>query len=626
MFSELPRSRLFQLTALGAVLSLAIPCASAQLTTRVSLDSTGAQAIGSSNDARVSEDGRFVVFSTDAALVPADTNGISDVYRHDRNTGVVDLVSMDTSGAPGNGASRHPAVTNNGQVVAFETVATNFADLGVPDTNGVSDICVRQYGTSPGVHYVTLDYTPLASGSPAILANGASRFPDIAAEPIDNGFFDVYTVVFESDASNLAYDQVGSSIDTNGLTDVYLSRSGSIGWNGPATVLPAHEMVSWDTFSGPTIIPGNGPSGGQGILSCAISREADFVAFSTSATNLLSGVSDTNGVADILLYDVSATQSVGRVSVDSSGNQAIGGPSTYPAISADGGRVAFQSTATNLVAGGSSTQHVYAHDVASGHTIRASQSTAGAAGGGVSQRPDISADGAFIGFDSVATNLVANDTNGVDDVFVHSFLIRSTLRASLSDQNVQGNLSSTDVCLTETGGEMVFSSLASNLIGGDTNAASDVFYRGCDPLGSVYCTSQTNSQGCTPWIGFNGSSSSSLNTGFQVTTRNLINQTIGQYIYGVGTSASAFPYQGGFICVGTPLWRGPGLATGGSPTGIDCTGIADFDFNSITSGTNPVTGMPFVPGTTIRTQFWSRDNTAPLGTNLSDAVFFTICH
>jgi hypothetical protein len=601
----------------GAALFLTSPLVAAQLTERVSLDSTGAQAVGASSDARVSENGRYVVFSTLAALDPLDTNGFRDVYRYDRNTGAVDLASVSNSGALGNNDSMNPAVSNDGRFVVFETLASNFGTSGVPDTNGFSDIFVRDFlnSGSPSTDCVSLDFSQLPSG-PAVLANGPSRFPDISAET----YFDptvganVHTITFESDATNLA----GAGADTNGVTDIYVSLEGDDGWFALAFANPKNKVISM-----PVGGQGNGPSGGQGIPSSSVSETGFLIAFSSSATNLVAPIADTNGVADIFVHD-QLTGNNTRVSVDSAGAQAVGGPSTYPAVNSDATRVAFQSTATNLVAGGNSTQDVYVHDLISGETTQASRSTLGATGNAASGRPDISADGAFVAFDSLAGNLLATgDTNAAADVFVHSVLGHSTMRASLSAQNGEGDLGSSDVCLTANGSQMVFASDATNLIGAgvDTNAASDVFFRGCDSQASVYCTAKVNSQGCVPSISFNGSASATAGSGFNVTTRNLINQTTGLYIYGVNSFPWALPHQGGYICFTSPLLRTTGAATGGSATGTDCTGVIDFDFNAFLATLSPT--LPV--GTTIRAQCWSRDVADPFGSSFSDAVLFTIC-
>src|SRR5437660_1500472 len=106
-----------------------------------------------------------------------------------------------------------------------------------------------------------------------------------------------------------------------------------------------------------------------------------------------------------------------RVSVDSAGNQGNRGGGA-PSLSADGRFVAFFSGATDLVPDGST--GVFVHDRVTRTTERVSvDSFANQADGGHSSNPAISANGRFVAFESVASNLVPGDTNGANDVFVH---------------------------------------------------------------------------------------------------------------------------------------------------------------------------------------------------------------
>src|SRR5262249_5663555 len=134
------------------------------------------------------------------------------------------------------------------------------------------------------------------------------------------------------------------------------------------------------------------------------------------ASNLVPG--DTNGVADIFVHD-RQTGATERVSVDSAGVQG-NDASLAPSISGDGRFVAFVSAATNLVAGDSNgAGDIFVHDRQTGATERASVDSAGVQGNGYCYSCTISADGHAVAFQSSATNLVAGDTNGVGDAFVH---------------------------------------------------------------------------------------------------------------------------------------------------------------------------------------------------------------
>src|SRR5262249_55414108 len=130
----------------------------ARTTDRVSVDGSGNQATGRSVAPAISADGRFVAFASDAAdLVPGDTNGASDVFVKDRQTGAIDRVSIDSAGtrAAGGGPplfSGGAALSGDGGVVAFDSTADN---LVPDDPNAARDVFVRHTGGT-GSHRVTL--------------------------------------------------------------------------------------------------------------------------------------------------------------------------------------------------------------------------------------------------------------------------------------------------------------------------------------------------------------------------------------------------------------------------------------------------------------------------------------
>ncbi|MET3695127.1 TolB family protein, partial [Methylobacterium goesingense] len=160
-----------------------------------------------------------------------------------------------------------------------------------------------------------------------------------------------------------------------------------------------------------------------------VSADGRYVVFTTNAGNLVAG--DTNGTIDVFVKDT-LTGTVTRVSTDSTGAQATGGTSTAASISADGTRVAFQSTATNLVTGDTnSASDIFVKDLTTGTTTRVSTDSTGAqTTSGTSTTPSISADGTRVAFQSSATNLVAGDTNGLTDVFVKNLTTGTTTRVS----------------------------------------------------------------------------------------------------------------------------------------------------------------------------------------------------
>ncbi|MEX2158554.1 MAG: flexitail domain-containing putative surface protein [Dehalococcoidia bacterium] len=217
-----------------------------------------------------------------------------------------------------------------------------------------------------------------------------------------------------------------------------------------------------------------GNQGNSQSYADAISADGRFVAFRSHATNLVAG--DTNGTFDAFVRD-RQSGTTERVSVDSAGNQ--GNSDSYAAaISADGRFVAFWSAATNLVAGDTNgVQDAFVRDRQTGTTERVSLDNAGTQGNDSSYPVSISADGRFVAFESYATNLVASDTNGVPDAFVRDRQSGTTERVSVDSSGTQGNDSSWAGSISADGRFVAFASVATNLVAGDTNGTGDVFVR-----------------------------------------------------------------------------------------------------------------------------------------------------
>jgi hypothetical protein len=175
------------------------------------------------------------------------------------------------------------------------------------------------------------------------------------------------------------------------------------------------------------------------------------------------------------------------VSVDSFGTQASG-YSFHPALSADGRLIAFDSFANNLVAGESNgASHIFVHDRQSGQTTRVSVSSAGHQGNSGSDNPILSADGRFVAFESWS-NLVPEDTNDVEDIFVHDRQTGETTRVSVSSTGAQENSGNFNPALSADGRVVAFDSYASNLVPGDTNSAFDIFVHEREGLGEFVAT------------------------------------------------------------------------------------------------------------------------------------------
>ena len=138
------------------------------------------------------------------------------------------------------------------------------------------------------------------------------------------------------------------------------------------------------------------------------------------------------------------------------------------------------------------------------------------------------------------------------------------------------------------------------------------------PAPSVYCTAKTNSLGCVPAIGASGHASAS-GAPFTITCANELNNRLGLLFYGHAPAAAA--YEGGWLCVNSPVKRTPVTSSLGNSGADDCSGAYSFDFDAlIQSGIDP----SLAPGSLVYAQFWSRDPNSSYTTNRSDALSFGI--
>jgi archaellum component FlaF (FlaF/FlaG flagellin family) len=207
-----------------------------------------------------------------------------------------------------------------------------------------------------------------------------------------------------------------------------------------------------------------------------ISADGRYVAFESTASNLVPG--DTNNSSDVFVHDRN-TGGTERVSVASEGSQSDGTiGSSWPAISADGRYVAFQSAASNLVPGDTNAQDdVFVHDRVTSSTERISVASNGTEAAGQSFFPALSGDGRFVAFQSFAPNLVPGDTNNDTDVFVHDRLTGSTEPVGAASDGTWANRETVGAAISADGRYIAFTSPANNLVPGDTNDFDDVFVR-----------------------------------------------------------------------------------------------------------------------------------------------------
>ena len=357
-------------------------------------------------------------------LVPGDTNTRPDVFVHDRQTGETTRVNVDSSGNQGNGSAFGPAISADGRIVAFVSGATNL----VPgDTNTRPDVFVHDRQTG--------ETTQVSVDSQGQKGNDESFPPSLSAD----GRF----VAFISAADNLVPG------DTNGHPDVFVHDRQT----GQTT------RVSVDSSGN----QGNGQSFGR-LFRAQISADGRFVAFESAANNLVSD--DTNFFPDVFVHDRQTGQTT-RVNRNSSGNQA-NLVSEFRAFSPDGRFVVFWSAASNLVPGDTNDQDIFIHDRQTGQTSLLMND----------QNSDVTAlstDGRFIAFSSVHQDLVAGDTNISRDIFVHDLQTGQTTRVSVSSAGTQSNGLSLSPAISGNGRFVAFQSIATNLVADDTNGLPDIF-------------------------------------------------------------------------------------------------------------------------------------------------------
>lgn len=397
-------------------------------TERVNLNSNGSQANEDSDRPDISGNGRYVVFSSRATnLIAGDSNGKQDIFLHDRDTGITTRVSNRTGGEQANGDSFAPAISSDGRIIVFYSLASN---LVADDTNGKTDIFAhnRENGQTELVSVVL-------NGS----ANGDSRDPDVSG--------DGRYVAFTSSASNL----VGG--DNNLKDDIYR-------WDLVARTM---ERISVSSAELEANNHSSTPS---------ISGDGQRIVFTSSANDLIIG--DTNGLPDIFMRNSTDGTTI-RVSLNSNGDQA-NGDSWDPAISNDGAIVVFTSLSSNLSAGDNNGYaDVFLRQVNSNQTERVSLASNGSQGNDWAEEPSVSGNGRYVSFQSAASNLVSGDVPNTQDVFIRDRVSNTLSRASNSSASNGGNGASTAPALAANGRYVSYASRASNLVIGDSNGKRDIF-------------------------------------------------------------------------------------------------------------------------------------------------------
>ena len=418
-----------------ALLAAAATGAHAQSIERLSVASDGTPGDGPSDSVSISDDGVVAAFSSDAAnLVAGDTNGATDVFVRDRASGVTLRVSVSSSGAQANGASREPHVSGDGRFVAFTSAATN---LVTGDTGGRIDVFLHELATGTT--------TRLSRSAAGVQANGDCFDPAVS--------FDGRWVAFASNANNLV------ASDANSARDIFL-RDVQLNTNRRLSVTAA------------------GGEGNNDFDHVSLSRDGKFAAFTTSSFNL--DPADFDGVRDVYRKDV-AGGALTLVSRDAAGLKGDW-ESSRPSLSDDGRFVAFESQSSVWLPGDSfGTPELFVKDLQTGALECWSVDSDGTLpprGNAISHRPVLSGDGVTLAFASSSHALVEDDQNGADDVFCRNSALQLTTRQSVDSAFDEADLgsSSFEVALTDDARFVAFASDATDLVAGGS-ATRHVYLR-----------------------------------------------------------------------------------------------------------------------------------------------------
>lgn len=338
-------------------------------------------------------------------------------------TGVTQRVSINSNGDQGEQDSMRPSISGDGRYIAFWSEASNLVE---GDTNDTRDIFVHDRETGQ-----TKRVSVASDGSQANAGSGS------------------YLTSISSDGNYVAFSSLASNLvpeDTNAKEDVFI-----------------HNLQTGQTEI--VSISSDATQGNYQSYWPSLSADGQYVAFTSSATNLVSG--DTNERDDIFIHDRLTSQTE-RVSVASDGTPG-NSTSWMPSISGDGRYVAFASFSTNLVPDDAWEQDIFVHDMQTGQTERVSIASDGTQADNYSAHPSISANGQFVAFQSEASNLVNGDDNEYMDIFIHDRDTGITTIVSVASDGKQGDGTSITPSISADGQFVTFSSMASNLIIGDTN-------------------------------------------------------------------------------------------------------------------------------------------------------------
>jgi len=420
---------------------------------------------GKAGTAVISGNGRYIAFSNDSTNLIAgqtDANTDFDLFLYDRTNGSIVLISHSSGSASttANNGVRSMAISDDGRFVVYTSEATNLV-TGQTDANGGLDVFLwdRNLGTSKLISH--------ASGSETTASDGTA---DELVSIDQTGA----KVVFSSSGTNIS----SSQNDSNGGSDVFVN----------STSVNGNTLVSRSSSSSTTTANGTSQGG-------RISGDGKWIVYASLGTNIVSGVTDSNGGLDVFLFEFQTVTNrlVSRNQLLS--NQTANDASTTQlAIDATGSKIAYVSKATDLVsgqvdAGNSLDVFFYDRNLGGSGLVSSSSTNASTTASGASSNPTISDNGKFIVYESLGSNIVSSQsgTPGVKNIFRFDTVPAKNTLLSFATTGVKvgGNGNSVLPMISGSGNRTLWTSVASNQIANDTNGFADAFFDGSPVLDMV---------------------------------------------------------------------------------------------------------------------------------------------
>ena len=418
------------------------------------------------------------------------------------NVASITDVSVSSLGIEGNGDSEQSVISANGSTVAFLSFASNLVanDLSNNRPDVYSDQNINQNQNTNQTADLSNNIAGLTGGSFAkssLSISGDGHYVVFFDNVQTNsGGSSSNTNVFVADQNSHTVNEIASGVDptisTDGQTVVFETVSQNSQTNQP--------IIEVAGINGQIL---GSISGNAGLTSPTVSADGNYVAFYGTATQLTTdgGASlqlDASQPRDAFVYD-RATNTLTLISKGLNGADANGGSGALAAdgnsqtvspmsISANGQYIAFESSASNLVANDQNTNgrvDIFVYNTINQTIERVSVAANGGDPDGSSTNPSISANGQYVAFSSFADNLVAGDTNGVADIFVYDLLTNTTTRVSVAADGSQANGASGAPQISADGTHVTFTTAATNLFPADTNGNYDVVVAALTQITSV---------------------------------------------------------------------------------------------------------------------------------------------